>query len=210
MNDYPAIQGVILGLTLAVLVGPAFFTLIQTSMHRGFRPGLLLSIGIILSDMTLVALTYLGAVQILNYDQNKNYFGVLAAAILIIFGIFTFTRKVVVEGNELPDIRIKQPRALTYLIKGYFLNIANPFVIIFWMGVMGFVSQQYGVDKRAVLSFFSATFLTIFSTDLLKSFIGGKIKGYLNPSVLLWVNRVVGVALILFGLILIIRVYQMF
>lgn len=208
MNDYPAIQGVILGLTLAVLVGPAFFTLIQTSMHRGFKPGLLLSVGIILSDITLVALTYLGAVRILDYGDNKHYFGLLAAAILILFGIFTFTRKVPLESDSLTDIKVKQPAALTYLIKGYFLNIANPFVIIFWMGVMGFVSQQYGVDKRSILSFFSATFLTIFSTDLLKSFIGGKIKSYLNPSVLIWVNRVVGAALVLFGLILIIRVFQ--
>lgn len=207
MLDFPAIQGVLLGLTLAILVGPAFFTLIQTSIHRGFRSGVFLSIGIILSDLTLVALCYLGAIQIINQLHYQKYFGILAAVILVSFGVFTFTRKVVMQDDS-KGIEVKTPSITTYLIKGYFLNIANPFVILFWMGVMGYVSQQYGIDKKAVIYFFTATLLTVFSTDLLKSFIGGRIKSYLNPSVMVWVNRVVGLSLMLFGVILIIRVFQ--
>lgn len=207
MLDFPAIQGVLLGLTLAILVGPAFFTLIQTSIHRGFRSGVFLSIGIILSDLTLVALCYLGAIKIINQLHYQKYFGILAAVILVSFGVFTFTRKVVMQDDS-KGIEVKTPRITTYLIKGYFLNIANPFVILFWMGVMGYVSQQYGIDKKAVIYFFTATLLTVFSTDLLKSFIGGRIKSYLNPSVMVWVNRVVGLSLMLFGVILIIRVFQ--
>jgi len=43
-------NGVIYGLVLAVLVGPVFFTLIQTSIERGFKSGVYVAIGISLSD----------------------------------------------------------------------------------------------------------------------------------------------------------------
>jgi threonine/homoserine/homoserine lactone efflux protein len=48
----PLIEGVILGLTLAMFFGfgPALFALLQTTIHRGFISGLMLAIGIFLSD----------------------------------------------------------------------------------------------------------------------------------------------------------------
>jgi threonine/homoserine/homoserine lactone efflux protein len=48
--------------------------------------------------------------------------------------------------------------------------------------------------------------MTIFGTDLLKSFIGNKIKKYLRPRVQFWINRIVGITLIIFGIVLMIRV----
>jgi len=45
--------GIILGLTLAVLIGPVFFALLQTSIHKGFGAGVLVAIGISASDIFL-------------------------------------------------------------------------------------------------------------------------------------------------------------
>jgi hypothetical protein len=61
-----------------------------------------------------------------------------------------------------------------------------------------------------VVVFFSGTLMTIFGTDLLKSFVGIKIKKYLRPRVQLWVNRIVGISLIIFGIVLMIRVIREF
>ena len=57
---HPFWEGMILGLTLAIMLGPAMFSLIQTSIHRGLYRGILLAGGIFLSDFTLVLLCYLG------------------------------------------------------------------------------------------------------------------------------------------------------
>ena len=45
----------------AALLGPGFFALLQTSIHRGFRAGMCLSIGIFLSDVFVLLLCYFGS-----------------------------------------------------------------------------------------------------------------------------------------------------
>ena len=49
-------QGVTLGITLAFLMGPALFVLLQTSLNRGLKAGLFIALGIFLSDVSV--LTY--------------------------------------------------------------------------------------------------------------------------------------------------------
>ena len=44
-------QGILFGLTLSLMVGPAFFSLIQTSITQGFRSGSQLAMGVALSDV---------------------------------------------------------------------------------------------------------------------------------------------------------------
>lgn len=56
---HPLLEGIVIGFTIAILTGPAFFSLIQTSIHRGFRSGLFLAGGIFLSDASLLMLCYL-------------------------------------------------------------------------------------------------------------------------------------------------------
>ena len=65
------IEGVILGLTLSIFFsfGPALVAEIQTSILRGFWAAVLLAFGVFLSDALLVALGFLGAVQI--FESNK-------------------------------------------------------------------------------------------------------------------------------------------
>ena len=123
----PFLEGVILGVTLAVLFGPALFALIQTSVHRGARSGALLAVGIFFSDLTLVFLCFIGALQIISNEQNRLVFGIISGFILIGYGIFTFKRTVSVMNNG-TAVAEKKPGWVTYILKGFFLNIANPFV----------------------------------------------------------------------------------
>ena len=198
------LQGIALGFTLAIFIGPAFFTLLQTSIHRGFKSAAFLAIGIFFSDFTLIILTYLGATQIIDEPQNQMAFGFVGGIILIIFGIFTFLRKVQLEADE-NEVYSRPPRPFTYIIKGYFLNIANPFIWVFWMGVMGYVSN-FGLEEKFVISFYSGTLGTVLFTDLVKSYIANKIKQYLKPNIMTIINRIVGLTLVVFGIVLIWRV----
>ena len=59
-------NGVLFGLLLTIFIGPVFFALIQTSVHRGFIYGVFMALGIALSDAIYVFLAYLGLSKILN------------------------------------------------------------------------------------------------------------------------------------------------
>ncbi|MGM0613420.1 MAG: LysE family translocator [Bacteroidota bacterium] len=206
----PFFQGIVFGLMVAISLGPAFFSLLQTSVSNGFKAGLFMAIGISMSDIAIIILSYLGISKLINNPDNQFIVGIVGGMILVIFGLVTFTKKPVrqMESDKEKAMRIKPAREynpLTLAIKGFFLNIANPFLIIFWMGIMSYVGTHYGLEEQTVISFFSGTILTIFGTDLIKSFVGNKIKKYLKPNIMIWFNRIVGMILMGSGGFLIIR-----
>ncbi|HNX44057.1 MAG TPA: LysE family transporter [Bacteroidales bacterium] len=206
---HPLIQGMILGLTLAALLGPALFTLLQTSIHRGWRSGVFLAIGIIVSDFSVLMLAYLGALQLINKRNNYLIAGIIGGIILILFGIYTFNRKIHFDENNNP-VETKVAGPLTYILKGYFLNIMNPFVWFFWISSMVGVSSNFGDDKHSIMIFFIGTLSITFSTDILKVFAASKLKRHLNGKILLFINHSVGIILMLFGVFLMIRTVVQF
>lgn len=204
-------EGVVLGITLAFLVGPGFVALIQTSIHRGFIHGVQFAIGVVFSDFALIALSYLGALQLLNDADNQFSVGLVGGIILIVFGIVTTTRKSTsIPHSASIEVKVRSSRFLKYFFKGFFMNIFNPFLLIFWMGMMGLVTSKHGIGSKEVIVFFIGALSTVFLTDLVKCFIAHKIKRFLNVKVLTWLNRIVGILLIVFGIVLIVRVTVQF
>ncbi|HSG67457.1 MAG TPA: LysE family transporter, partial [Bacteroidales bacterium] len=181
-------EGLILGLTLAFLFGfgPALFALVQTTIHRGLWAGFTLAFGIFLSDISLVALCLLGALQIINETpENQLVFGVITGIILIIFGIVTFTRKVqIAEEEDGEDIRTPNP--VTFVLKGFFLNFTNPFVWLFWILWVATVTSNYPGETNSVIVLFSTTLLVILATDMLKCFGAYKIRQFVTHRFIQW------------------------
>lgn len=200
-------EGILLGVTLAFFLGPAFFALIQTSIHRGLRSGLLMALGIFLSDSALLLFCIFGFSRIITDEQNALYFGLVGGVMLITFGIVTFKRKVHLDNG---DVQIKKPGPLTYILKGFFLNFANPFVWFFWTGVVALVTSNFVDSPQHVYLFFSGALLSVLTTDFIKCFISHKIKNYLNILILTRINHLVGITLTIFGIVLIVRVILQF
>lgn len=201
-------EGVILGLTLSVFFGfgPALVAEIQTSILRGFWAAVLLAFGVFLSDAMLVALGFLGAVQI--FESNKIILGLVGGIILIIFGIVTYRRKVSIDvDSENPSLKKDEPYFFTYIAKGFFINFTNPFIWIFWMGIVVGFTANYKADMLMLVSFFMAALGTVFLFDMLKIFSAFKIKKYLQTHNIVWINRIAGVGLVVFGIYLVIRTY---
>ncbi len=207
---HPLIQGIALGLTLAALLGPALFTLLQTSISWGRRAGSLLALGIFLSDSTIVALAYLGVLQLLDQNNNYTIAGIIGGCILIVYGVFTFYHKINIEDVEnkakvVKACPVKRPPGYTFMLKGYFLNIMNPMVWFLWISTLVGVSSGYEGHKYSILIFFAATLLTVLSTDILKVIIAYYIKQHLNHKILMRLNHIVGILLVSFGIVLIVK-----
>ena len=84
------ISGILLGSVLALLVGPVFFMIINTSIKKGFLPASMLAVGVLLSDALFVVLTYFGStflIYLKTYDYAVGFSGGL---LITVFGIFTF------------------------------------------------------------------------------------------------------------------------
>jgi len=206
-------EGMGLGLTLAILTGPAFFALLQTSIRNGFKSGIAFAVGVFISDTLLILLAYLGALRLVSDPGNNFIIGIIGGTILIMFGLFNMFQKHPLDLKEEEEEvnRIFKKTNLPLIgLKGFAINIINPFVILFWLGVVSVESTRYDFSHLHVISLFAALLLTILSTDILKAMAANRITGFLKHNVLLWINRIAGVILIICGLTLIVRVLENF
>ena len=198
----PVVNGIIFGLLLSVMLGPVFFALLQTSLHEGFKSGVHLAFGVLLSDAACIAVAYFFATQIDLAGEYKKEAGWVGGILMIGFGAFNFLRKV--KPKEVDDN--KKTVHAKFIFKGFVLNTFNPAVWLFWLGIISLVKLKEDYQKMHETLFFITVLLTVFAVDLIKSFIANKISHLLNATVLHWINWLVGTVLIMFGLRMICKV----
>ncbi|MEQ8338408.1 MAG: LysE family translocator [Cyclobacteriaceae bacterium] len=194
----PFLNGLLFGLIFVFSLGPAFFSLVQTSVQKGFTRALLLAIGISLSDIVFVILSLMGITSWMESDRFKIILSIVGAIVLISYGIYSWFKKPKIYSNE--GENKQDVNNVKYIVKGFLLNGFNPFILVFWMGIIGIVSVNFEYNTWQQQVFFSGVLATIFSTDLLKAFIANRLRSIVTPNSIMIMNRSVGVILILFGL----------
>lgn len=208
-------EGIGLGITLAILTGPAFFALLQTSIRNGYKSGIAFSVGVLFSDTTLILLSYQGALRLFSDPKNNFIIGLIGGTILVMFGMFNVFQKQPLDlknsdGKKQEPVQSGKVGLSMIALKGFAINLINPFVIIFWIGVVSVESTRYDFSHWHIVAVFTAVLLTVFSTDVLKALGANRITNLLSPFILHWINRVAGVILIISGLSLIWRVVNIF
>ena len=179
--------------------------LFQTSIVRGVKAGFVLAVGILISDVVLISVSYLGLSNLI-VKGNSLVLGIIAGLILIISGSISLFRTTVPQEsntNQLPDMNSRLP---VLLIKGFLLNIANPFVLIFWIGIMGFAASNYGMHSYGFFIFFLGLLSTAFSSDLMKCYLSGFLKKVMASKTIVIVNKVIGAIFIAVGIFVICKV----
>ncbi|MBR5215653.1 MAG: LysE family transporter [Bacteroidales bacterium] len=213
------LEGVIIGLSLALIMGfgPSFFTLIQTSISRGFKAAMFLDLGIILNDIMVVALMMMTNVQFNIADrENIIYAGISAGIILIIFGIYTFLlspEKIIhISENNTQKIDkmnekfIDNPKWYVFISKGFIINIFNPFVWVFWITCVATASSNFGGNRYSMIIFFIGVFATVLFFDILKAAGAYSLKRFFTEKMMKIMNQIIGIILMLFGLFIAVRV----
>lgn len=200
----PILSGIGFGLILAVMLGPVFFTLLQTALHEGFKAGSHLAFGVLLSDGFWIAATWIFASQLDLTGQYRIYAAWVGGLLLIVFGILAMVKKFKVK--EVDDD--KKTVHAKFILKGFLLNSFNPAVPLFWLGVIGVVKMKEHYETMHEIVFFGTILATVFATDLLKAFVAHRLKEMLNAKVLNVVNKVLGIILIVIGVSMVVKAYS--
>lgn len=203
-------NAIILIILLAFSFGPAFFALINTGIKYGYRTGSFLAIGVVLSDFFLCLmvcmLVYFGMANLLHSSETQTFFAIIGGVVLIVFGAFFF-KKQPVKTDDVIDMENQLPSPKFMLLKGFFLNLFNPSVWLLWLANVTAVSKVMDYSLPKMILFFSLVLSTVLAVELFKVKLAGKIKNYLTDRIMTIVNYATGVALIIFGLILIYNHY---
>ncbi len=192
-------KGILSGIILAFLIGPVFFTILQTSIERGFGSGALVATGVVLSDAMYILIAYLGISHVLDDHRARLYVAYGGGLVLFSMGLYYLlvkSRKL--EGFDVARIQERNPVQL--LVKGFIINGLSPMVLIFWVGTVGLATSELGYRTPArALTFFGAIIGTVFLTDLLKAKLADNLRGVLTPRFIRLLNIVLGIVFLVFG-----------
>lgn len=196
------VKAIPIGFGLAFMIGPVFFMLIQTSILKGARAAIVFDLGVVLADILFILFAYYGSHAFLTKikDDPKLYF--IGGGILFIYGLGMFLKK---SKNILPDQTYDLPAKKNYLgliAKGFFLNFINVGVLGFWLLMVVGIGPSLEMDEQRIFNFFIAIILSYFITDIGKIVLAKQLKSKLTPVLISKIKKSMGLALMLFGLIL--------
>jgi len=193
------LNGIISGVVLAFLIGPVFFTLIQTSIERGFWSGVFVAIGISLSDSLYIFVSYLGLIQFLDAERFRHYLAYGGGIILLSFGLYYLFIKSKKLTNYNPE-HVKTRNRFRLIAKGFIINGLSPMVLFFWIATVGVATAQLGYDTNKEASiFFGSIVGTVFCTDLIKAKLADKLRLIITPRVIKVMNIILGIVLVVFA-----------
>ncbi|MFD1631551.1 LysE family translocator [Pseudopedobacter beijingensis] len=189
-------SGIGLGIVLSFLTGPAFFALIKISIEKGFRAGVFLALGIVVSDAIYLFITLFGS-SFLNFEnQYRIPIGITGSLILLGIGSFYLFKKVKINYQEITCPK----KSLGYFLKGFFMCIFNPFILLYWISVTSGIYSLNGSVKHAeLLPFFGSILLTLFGMDVLKAYFAYRLRYRITEKSIQRLNRIAGTIIIIFA-----------
>ena len=203
MGSY-LLRGVLLGLTLAVLVGPIIFTLLEITLARGRRAGLAAAAGVWISDGGFLLLTAVAAGWLVTLRADPRttlWLGTLGAVVLLVLGI-QFIRR---ATTPLPEPALDRRRLSAagygrFFLDGWLVNTLNPFSVFFWLTVTTATFADPPPHPGYYWAFYGGILGTVILTDVLKVLFADYLRTHLRPRQVVWLRRAAGMALLCFAL----------
>lgn len=193
------IKGLLSGIVLSFLIGPVFFTIIQTSIERGFNSGVLVAIGVALSDAAYISLAYLGLSQFMRNPNFKIYLAYAGGLILLLFGgYYLFIKSKRLSCHEYEPTQQRSP--VHYMAKGFIINGLSPMVFLFWVGTVSIATTELGyANDFQVILYFGSIVFTVLCADIIKAKLADHLRLVMSPRFIRSLNIVLGIVLLIFG-----------
>lgn len=198
------IRGLILGFTIAAAVGPITLLVMRRTLDHGFRLGLASGMGVAAADTTYGAVAAFGLTAITAFLVSIHVLlGIVGGAVIVWIGIRTMRSR---PTTAAPDAA--RPGMLSAFLSIWGLTLTNPLTILLFAGVFA------GIGLAAGSSFLDATVLTLavgagstFWWIVLVSILAVA-RDRLSTTVLVWINRISGAALVVFGVYAVVSALQ--
>lgn len=196
------------GVFMAFMIGPVFFMLLKTSVLKGVRAALAFDVGVVLGDIVFISIAYFGSRNLLEKIKDDPRLFLIGGLILIVYGLITYLDKN--NKKELDETAIKVAKGNNYIklfLNGFFLNFINIGVLAGWLGIMVVVGPTLGMNPTSILGYFTVVIIGYVTTDIGKILLAKQLRNKLTPLVIYRIKRGMGVLLIVFGAILMLKAF---
>lgn len=200
------LEGIVFGLGLAILMGPIFIALLQTSIDKGSAAGYTVASGVWVSDIIFIIVSYLFVHKIdgiIRSDDFAFWMSMIGGTILMAFGITVFFAKINPLDNASSSYSAKN--FFGFWLKGFLVNTVNPFTFVFWLGVISANVLGRELSQYEASLFLGAILATIIVTDSLKVMMAKYIKSRLTNQLIQRISQIAGAVLTVIGFVWIVR-----
>ncbi len=194
------IKGGLIGLFMAISVGPTLFAVIKYSLNHSYKAGMAFVLGVSISDIMYVTIANVAATWLAVLDSFRVYMAYGGATILIVVGLFGLLHKSKQKTTTDKEIvTITGGHYFRIWLSGFLINTINPGVIISWMTAVTATANSAGT-YRFIL--FGTCLGFILSIDLLKVFLADKIRTKLTEKRISLLHNISSIILLVLGVLL--------
>lgn len=193
------LKGLLLGLSIAAPVGPIGLLCIRRSLADGFWPGLFGGLGTAVADAVYAAIAAFGLTAVSGLLLGAQApLSLIGGALLLWLGWKAMTGKPPEAAASAPAATALWPT----FIGTFFLTLANPATILTFAAIFAGLGLAAVDTAAGAVVLVVGVFLGSLGWWALLSGAVSLLRRRISPAVVLWINRVSGAALALFGAVL--------
>jgi len=200
------IKGFILGLVVSIPLGPVGALCIQRTISKGYKAGLLAGLGAAIADLVYALIAGFGiSVVIDGLIKVRNWIQAAGSIVFMIMAYKVF--------NTNPAIQVRRNRhkknfQLEDFMTTFLLTFSNPTpVFVFMAAFAGFIVHEEVNYTSVVLSIIGVFAGCLGWWGILVTVVN-RFRSKIRLRHLLWVNKITGVVVLIFALILLIGSFR--
>ncbi|GHO87439.1 LysE family translocator [Dictyobacter formicarum] len=192
-------RGLLIGLSVAAVVGPMSVLCIQRTLHKGFLYGLISGLGVATADGLYGCIAGFGLTAIASFlVHQQGWVRLVGGLFLIYLGLKTlFTR----PAKRAASVASASSWPGAYL-STFLLTLTNPLTILSFAAIFAGLGVGSGDSNfMSALLVVSGVFLGSALWWLLLTGGISLVRGRFNAQWMLWINRISGLVITIFGVI---------
>jgi threonine/homoserine/homoserine lactone efflux protein len=181
-----------LSLLLVFSTGPVFFVIVETSITKGARRAFCVDIGAVIADIVFILIATFSAQPLRNSLEENPRWYIIGGVLLCSLGLVSLLSSLKTKQTKSYQVEaLSKGNYLFYIAKGFFLNIINIGVFLFWVGLVVFGAKLWS---------FVYILLIYLLLDIAKIYLAKQLKTVLTPLIIHKIKLLINIIIFGFGL----------
>jgi len=192
---FSLLQNLLLGIAIAMPIGPMIIEAFRRSSNHGFFSGFLVCLGTMISDLFYLAIIFFGLSFFIDSAIVQTlmlFFGCIVMLYLGISAIKDYKKQI--------KITQKKPSKKNSFFTGILFGFSSPYILVWWIGIFGSMMVSYGDTFTTMLHGF-AVLTGILLWEGSVCFLASHSKKFISMKNIQRFSAISGVILIGFGLL---------
>lgn len=190
------LKGLIIGIIVSAPMGPVGILTVQRTLNKGRWEGFATGIGASASDFLYAIITGYGMSFVVDIIENPAIaliIKIVGSVLLFAFGVYTF--RSIPNNNVKDDIPTPTEKndLKSYAISGFAVTVSNPLIIFMFLALFGQFTFILVDNIIPQIVGYLAIIGGALTWWLCLTWLVDKVRAKFNNKVLWWINRVIGI-----------------